>query len=250
MRAALPALLLAAALATGGCSALPVMIGFIPGAPTYFSSMFDGTTCAYETAVDERSTNQQMKDALLEGHIKAEFIKNKKVDPVGVTPYCYYGKVYLVGEYDGEEELREVMKIMDAIPDKKRVIRRLYLSEASEDGSTTRNYLLSSQIRARLMADMDVTSTPVRVEVVQRDVILLGVINDAEERRKIIAQAQQVEGVHKVISFLKHPEAARAPQAVKTELASKTKKKPAAAQKKSAQPPMTLAESNRTDRGR
>ncbi len=250
MKLVLSTFLLTTLAVFGGCSAVPVMIGFIPGAPSYFSSMFDGAACTYETAVDERSTNQQMKDCLLEGHIKAEFIKNRKIDPVGITPYCYYGKVYLVGEYDNEAELREVMKIMKTIPDKKRVIRRLYLSEASEDGSTARNYLISSKIKANLMADLDVSSTPLRVEVIQRDVILLGVINDGQERRKIIAHVQKVDGVRKVISFLKHPEAARAPLAVKTELASAKRSKSVRTAPKKKTTPVTLVESHRPDRGR
>lgn len=234
----------------GGCSALPVMIGFIPGAPSYLSNMFDGTTCAYETAVDERTTDQQMKDCLLEGHIKAEFLKNKKIDPLGVTPHCYFGKVYLVGEYDGEDELTEIMKVMETIPDKKRVIRRMYLSTASEKGSTARNYLLSARIETSLLADMDVTSTPVRVEVIQRDVILLGVITRAKERRRIIKHAKSVDGVRNVISFLNHPEAF-APEAGKTRMAAASVEttETIAARRVSAEP-VALARTNRPDRGR
>lgn len=224
------------------------MIGFIPGAPSYFSSMFDGTTCAYETALDERDTQQQMRDCLVEGHIKAEFIKNKKIDPLDITPYCYYGKVYLVGEYDGAEELAEIMKSVRDVPNKKRVIRRLYLSTASESGASARNYLISSKIKTRLTTDLDVSSTPIRVEVIQREVILLGVITDASERKKIIEHAQAVEGVRKVISFLKHSEAVKSTSDKKTALRGSAPK--TTAHEKNVRPTHTLAESSWEDRGR
>lgn len=236
-----------------GCSTLPVLIGFIPGAPTYFSSMLDSGTCAYETAQDVRSTKQQMRDSLVEGHVRAEFIKDKEIDALEVSPYCYYGKLYLVGEYDGEEELQAIMHAVDKVPNKRRVIRRLYLKCDPESELAADNYLISTKIKTQLATDLDITSTPLRVEVIQRDVVLLGVVSDAREREKIIAQAGEIEGVRNVISFLKHPEAL-APKAIKTELADSRPTKNTSGNdivtvKKRTGTPRRLAEV-RPDRGR
>ena len=62
-----------------GCAAVPFGIGLIPGAPAYFSSIIGNGQSAYEMAVDERTTEQQMLDAIIEGHAQAELDRKSGV---------------------------------------------------------------------------------------------------------------------------------------------------------------------------
>ncbi len=74
-------LVLTVLLSLTGCAAVPFGIGLIPGAPSYFSSIIGNGQSAYETAMDERSTEQQMRDAIIAGHAQAELYKHKEIRP-------------------------------------------------------------------------------------------------------------------------------------------------------------------------
>ena len=190
-----------------GCSALPTMVGLIPGAPLYLSSLMDGSQSAYETAIDTRDSKQQVRDSLIAGHVKAEFLKAEGVNPMEVTAYCYYGKIYVVGEYDGAEHLEKILACVDKVGGHKKIIKRLYLKSTVPSDKFLENQTISANIKSRLLTDLSVHSSLVDVEVIQREVILLGVINDENERLRIEAHAASVDGVRKVVSFLEHPEA-------------------------------------------
>jgi len=189
-----------------GCAAVPFGIGLIPGAPSYFSSVIGNGQTAYETAVDERSTEQQMLDAIIEGHAQAEFYKHKDIQPRQIIAYAYFGKLYLVGEYDSQEQLKTVYECVDKVKNKRAVVSRLYLKEDKEESDFFAEHALATELKAQLLADFEVTSSPISVEIVQGDIILLGVISDKEERDRIMAHALSSVGDGRVVSYLYHQE--------------------------------------------
>jgi hyperosmotically inducible protein len=203
-----------------GCAAVPFGIGLIPGAPAYFSSIIGGSQSIYATAMDERTTEQQMLDAIIAGHAQAELYKNKDIRPDQITTHCYFGKLYLVGEYDSQEQLRTIYECVDKVAGKRAVISRLYLREEQEDSDFFSEQAQYAELQTQLMADFEVVSSPIEVEIVQGDIILLGVVHDKEERDRVIAHAMSLEGTNRVVSYLYHQEnAGPEPQIMTAELA-------------------------------
>ncbi|QJB55225.1 BON domain-containing protein [Pseudodesulfovibrio sp. zrk46] len=217
-----------------GCAAVPFGIGLIPGAPSYFSSVIGNGQTAYETAVDERSTEQQMLDAIIAGHAQAEFYKHKEIRARQVIAYAYFGKLYLVGEYDSQEQLRKIYECADKVKDKCGIVSLLYLKEDQPTSDFLSEQAMATELKAQLMADFEVTSSPIDVEVVQGDIILLGVISDKAERDKIMAHALESVGDGRVISYLYHQEnAGPEPRIMTAKLEpSKADTKPKRAKKK------------------
>lgn len=189
-----------------GCAALPFGIGLIPGAPSYISSVIGNGQSAYETAMDERTTEQQMLDAIIAGHAQAEFYKHKGIDPTQVIAYAYFGKLYLVGEYESQEQLQLIYECVDNVENKRAVISRLYIKNEESDSDFISEQAMYAELKAQLMADFEVTSSPIDVEIVQGDIILLGVISDKTERDRIMAHALSTDGVNRVVSYLYHQE--------------------------------------------
>ena len=189
-----------------GCAAVPFGIGLIPGAPAYISSVIGNGQTAYETAMDERTTKQQMLDAILAGHAQAELYKHKEIRANQITAHCYFGKIYLVGEYESQEQLRRIYECMDKVENKRAVVSRLYLKEEQAEQDFLETQTMYAELRAQLTADFEVTSSPVDVEIVQGDIVLLGVISEKKERDRIMAHALSTHGVNRVISYLYHSE--------------------------------------------
>lgn len=189
-----------------GCAAVPFGIGLIPGAPSYVSSVIGNGQTVYKTAMDERTTEQQMLDAIIEGHAQAELYKHKEVEPLQITAYSYFNKLYLVGEYESQEQLKAIYECADKVKNKRAVISRLYIKEEGSPGDYFADQALATEIKTQLMVDFEVTSSPIDIEIIQGDVILLGVIADKKERDRIMAHALSTEGVNRVVSYLYHSE--------------------------------------------
>lgn len=209
-----------------GCAAVPFGIGLIPGAPAYVSSIIGGGQSMYETAMDERTTEQQMLDAIIAGHAQAELYKQKDIKANQITPYSYFGKLYLVGEYESQDQLRKIYECVDRVEGKRAVISQLYLKDDEADHDFFADQATYAELRAQLMADFKVASTPVEVEIVQGDIILLGVIKDKEERDRIMAHALSLGSDNRVISYLFHQEnSGPEPQIMTAELSPAKPKK-------------------------
>jgi len=189
-----------------GCTALPLGLGLIPGAPAYISSVLDNGPLAYETAVDERSTRQQMYDAVIAGHAQAELYKHKGISPLQITTYCYFGKLYLVGEYDSQEQLKSIYECADQVDGKRAIISRLYLKQKQSKTEYLEEKGTWAKLEAQLLADYEVTSSPLEVEVIQGNIILLGVISDKKERDRIMGHAKAITDKGIVVSYLYHQE--------------------------------------------
>ena len=189
-----------------GCAAAPFVVGMIPGAPTYLSSAIGNGQTALKCALDERSTEQQMVDAIIAGHAQAEFYKHKDIRANQITAHCYFNKLYLVGEYDSQEQLRTIYECVDKVENKREVISHLYLVRDLGENSFFERQALYAEVRAQLMADFAVVSSTIDVQVVQDDIILLGVVKGVEERQRVMNHALASEGVNRVISYLYHAE--------------------------------------------
>lgn len=189
-----------------GCAAAPFALGLIPGAPGYVSSIISNGSTVVETAVDERSTEQQMLDSIIAGHAQAELYKNKDIRANQITTYCYFNKLFLVGEYDSQDQLKTIYQCMDKVENKRAVVSHLYLRNDEQEQGYLERQAMSTELKAQLLADFEVTSSPIDVEVVQGDIILLGVIADQAERDRIMAHALDTDGVNRVISYLYHQE--------------------------------------------
>ena len=200
------AILFFACVVLPGCAAAPFVVGFIPGAPGYLTSAIGNGQTALECALDERSTEQQMVDAIIAGHAQAEFYKHKEIRANQITAHAYFNKLYLVGEYDSQEQLRTIYECVDRVEGKREVVSHLYLVRDIGETSFFDRQAMYADVRAQLMADFEVTSSSVEVEVVQDDIILLGVVNDKDERQRIMAHALAATGVNRVVSYLYHQE--------------------------------------------
>lgn len=189
-----------------GCAAAPFALGLIPGAPGYVSSLISNGSGVVETAMDERTTEQQMLDSIIAGHAQAELYKHKEIRANQIVTYAYFNKLYLVGEYDSQEQLRKIYECMDKVENKQCVISHLYLKPEKDEQTYLERQAMYTELKAQLLADFEVTSSPIDVEIVQGDIILLGVISDKTERDKIMAHALDTNGVNRVISYLYHQE--------------------------------------------
>jgi len=156
----------------------------------------------YGVAVDERGAGTIVSDAKIKTSIQKEYLEDNDTKILDISVFCYRGEVYLVGEYEQEQQKDRAVKIAGDASGVRSV--HTYLVPKKEDKTCTASDKLTIQtkINAKLVADMDIWSTNIDVKVVQCDVVLLGVVDSQKTIDRAIAHVKSVEGVREITSYL------------------------------------------------
>ena len=162
------------------------------------------TGCAiYGVAVDERNVKTIAADGKIKASIVSGFVGDDLVKILYISTYCYSGHVYLIGEYDQETQRDRVVTIAKGIKGVRSVTPYLLAKRKGDLCGMTDNLSVLTKVKAKLIGDKTIHSTNIDVEVVQCQVVLLGIVETRNEIEKAVTHAGAVEGVRKVKSFLK-----------------------------------------------
>ncbi|MFW5837413.1 MAG: BON domain-containing protein [Desulfovibrionaceae bacterium] len=165
-------------------------------------------TTAYGVAVDERGLGDMTKDRRIKSQIIADFAANKSIEGLGFSVYSYYGKVFLVGEQEKPDQKALAVTLARRVSGVESVAT--YILDELPEGEEapcpfTDRIQRQVEIEAELLQDMDATSSNVEVQLVQCDLVLLGVLESQEEIDRVADHARRIVGVRKVVNFLMTP---------------------------------------------
>jgi hyperosmotically inducible protein len=164
-----------------------------------------GTAVVYEVAtvaVDERKVGVLFSDQSIDVEIKNTYFKDDVTNLRHISPHCFNGCVYLVGEYETEQEKEKAVAIAKSVKGVKSVEPYL-LPKVNNARCTRRNNLaLAAKVKAKLIKDKDASAIKIHVKCVQCRVILLGIVGSQKEIDQAISDAKATEGVREVVSYL------------------------------------------------
>lgn len=176
------------------------IIGFI--LLVFFLVSLSGCGTVYKAAMDERSISQQTADASISASIMKQYLDDDDVSVMGIEPYTFNGRVYLVGEYENSTQRSKAIAIAKGVEGVTGVTTYLLAEKDDPNCGTTENLGILANVKKALIGDSDIWSTNVEVKVVQCQVVLLGLVGTSAEVTKSIAHAKAVEGVRSVKSYL------------------------------------------------
>jgi hyperosmotically inducible periplasmic protein len=155
----------------------------------------------YNIAKERRSVAGMMRDEKIVDAILAKFLADDSVNILDISVYCYNGNVYLVGEYEAQQQKTRPVEIAKKVEGVKSVSSYL-IPKVTEACGMHDNLRITAEITTTLVKDKEVASTNVQLKAVQCNVVLLGVVGSREEVQKAIGHATSVKGVRSVKSFL------------------------------------------------
>ena len=165
--------------------------------------LMTGCTTIYKSAVDERSVEEQYDDQKITMVIRKKFSDDKKIKYFDISTYCYNGHVYLVGEYVILDQRNQAVKLAEEVEGVKSVTDYFLLTKVDDTCGKTANLKLSTKVKTKLIGDKDISSTKIEVNALRCNIILLGLVDSADEIKKAISYAKTVQGVRSVKSFLR-----------------------------------------------
>ncbi len=155
---------------------------------------------AYGLYDDKRLMDTITDDKGIATAIKTDLLNNSFSQGWGTAVYCYYGHVFLVGEVPQNMRDKAV-----TIARRHQGVRSVTTHWFSPATSGTSNLVLSAKLRTALISKGKLSSTRIDTEVNAGRVVLLGVVENAEERDLALDAARHVEGVTSVKSYLMTP---------------------------------------------
>lgn len=162
-----------------------------------------GCGTIYGVAVEERKANTIAADTKISTTIQKRFYDDSDMKTFDISVYCYYGQVYLVGEYDNAKQREKSVIIAKGVKGVKSVQTYLLPKKEGDSCGTDDNLKIRGKLDAKLVGDKHIWSTNIDVKVVQCNIVLLGIVKSKREINKAIAHARSVEGVSSVTSYLK-----------------------------------------------
>lgn len=158
-------------------------------------------TIPYGVYEDKRLVDTITTDKTTATAIKTSLMDANFSDGWSISVYCYYGKVFLVGEVPANMQDKAV-----EIARKEKGVRSVTTHWFTPLSSSENNLLLATKLRTNLISADGVSSTRIDTKVNAGRVVLLGVINSTVEKDKVMAATKGTSGVTKVTDYLMLPE--------------------------------------------
>ena len=157
---------------------------------------------SYEIAREVRTPAAIASDNLIVLHLTDAFAQNDAINLLDMSPYCFNGRVYLIGEYGTEEEWAGAIGIAANEEGVRSVTTYILMTKGPPVCGLLDNFMIFANVRAKLIEDEEVRSTNIEIKVLQCQVVLMGILASPEEINRAIDHARGVQGVIRVQSFL------------------------------------------------
>ena len=162
-----------------------------------------GCGTIYKAAVDERDVGSFVDDGRIESSVRARIINDSVVKLRDMSVNSYLGTVYLVGEFDSDQEKMRAVRLAREVDGVRRVTVIPFQKRANPTCGASDDLALYARIKERLVEDTVVWSTQVDVKVVQCNVVILGLVKSQRDADRIVAHANAVDGVYTVQNFIR-----------------------------------------------
>jgi len=152
----------------------------------------------YGSARDERSVGDQATDKEISLSIKKKLADVDGDKALQVHVYCFMRHVYLVGALNDTSFRSFAVKTARGTDEVKAVTQYF----VAESDTTSDDLEIAASVRAALIAEGDLSATQIEQEVMNGEVVLLGMVRSKADASLAIRTAKGVEGVRKVTSFM------------------------------------------------
>ena len=168
----------------------------------FVALLFAISGCAGTNKAGENSVERMVDDSTITTRINHEMIKDDLVKARQIDIDTIGGHVTLTGVVGTRKESARAVKIAQGVAGVRSVSNNLQIGERSY-GNIWDDNLISNKIKAKLIAEPEVRSLNIDVDVYLGVVTLTGVVGSKYQKERAIALSRSTDGTIKVIDNLK-----------------------------------------------
>lgn len=193
----------AALAALGLLLALPGCIAVVAGAA--------GTAGGY-TLSQERSVNDQIKDATIKAQVSQNLSRYNKDMGRNLDITVYEGRVLLTGSVQNPDWRDQAVKITWQVDGVKEVYNEIEVGPPSTTMDDLADTKISTQLRSDILTDGDIRSVNYIITTSDHVVYLIGQARSPAELNRVTDYARNIANVKRVVSYVRIREGAPAGQ--------------------------------------
>ena len=156
----------------------------------------------YAVATDERKSGRMMDDSTITTRINNAMIKDDLVKAYQVDVDTVGGHVTLTGVVKTRQESRRAVQIASQEAGVKSVRNNLQIGEKTWGESFNDKWLVS-KIKSKLVAEPEIRSLNIDVDMHKGIVTLSGIVGDRYQKKRAIQIAKATDGIRRVVDNLK-----------------------------------------------
>ena len=153
-------------------------------------------------ALDPRSLGTQIDDSIMQQNLRAKLLSADKSYIISVKTKILDGRIFLTGKVNSVEDKLKITKLAWEIKGARSVKNDLRIKEEFNFKRSAKDLLLTSQLRAALIANKKVKSVNYNIDSYKKNIYIYGIAQNDTERDEVTREAKQILDVEDVITSI------------------------------------------------
>ena len=153
-------------------------------------------------ALDPRSLGTQIDDSIMQQNLRAKLLSADKSYIISVKTKILDGRIFLTGKVSTVEDKLKITKLAWEIKGARSVKNDLRIKEEFNFKRSAKDLLLTSQLRAALIANKKVKSVNYNIDSYKKKIYIYGIAQNDTEREEVTREAKQILDVEDVITSI------------------------------------------------
>ena len=148
---------------------------------------------------DARTVGMQIDDTLMQKNLVARLTLTEKKYFLSIQVEILDGRIFLTGRVDEPEEKIKITKMAWETKGVRSVKNAIEIKGQSNFKSTTKDILITTQLRTALFLNKLVKSGNYTLETINKTIYIFGIAMDGEEKKEVIDEAKKIYDVKEII---------------------------------------------------
>ena len=148
---------------------------------------------------DPRTVGMQIDDTIMQKNLIARLTLEKKKYLISIQAEILDGRIFMTGKVDEPEEKIKITKLAWETKGVRSVKNAVTIKGQSNFKSTAKDVLITSQLRTSLIFNKLIKSRNYTLETINKKIYIFGISENEEEKKEVIAEANEIYDVDKVI---------------------------------------------------
>ena len=148
---------------------------------------------------DPRTVGMQIDDTLMQKNLVARLTLTKKKYFLSIQVEVLDGRIFLTGKVQEPEEKIKITKSAWETKGARSVKNAIEIKGQSNFKSTTKDVLITAQLRTALFFNKLTKSGNYTLETINKKIYIFGIAINDEERKEVIEEAKKIYDVKEVI---------------------------------------------------
>jgi osmotically-inducible protein OsmY len=153
-------------------------------------------------ALDPRSLGTQIDDSIMQQNLRAKLLSTDKSYIISVKTKILDGRIFLTGKVSTVEDKLKITKLAWEIKGARSVKNDLRIKEEFNFKRSAKDLLITSQLRAALIANKKVKSVNYNIDTYKKKIYIYGIAQNDNERDEVTGEAKQILDVEDVITSI------------------------------------------------